>query len=52
MKYEVGGKVMREYAAVRPKRYSYILDCNDENKKAKGTIKSVIKRKLKNVEDT
>ena len=47
MKDELGGKIMVEFAALRPKRYSYLRDDNDENKKAKGTKKCVVKRKLK-----
>ena len=38
---------MTESAAVRPKAYNYLTDDNDENKKAKGTKKCAIKRKLK-----
>ena len=47
MKDELGGKIMVEFAALRPKTYSYLRDDNDENKKAKGTKKCVVKRKLK-----
>ena len=47
MKDELGGKIMEEFAALRPKTYSYLRDDNDENKKAKGTKKCVVKRKLK-----
>ena len=37
-----------EFAAMRPKRYSYLTDDNDENeKKTKGTKNSVTKQKLK-----
>ena len=46
MKDELGGKIMTKTAALRPKTYSYLTDDN-ENKKAKGTKKSVIKKKLK-----
>ena len=38
---------MTESAALRPKAYNYLTDDNDENKKAKGTKKCAIKRKLK-----
>ena len=44
MKDELVGKIMKEFAALRAKRYSYLTD---ENKKAKDTKKCVIKRKLK-----
>ena len=47
MKDELGGKIMVEFAALRPKTYSYLRDDNDENKKAKGAKKCVVKRKLK-----
>ena len=39
MKDELGGKIMAEFVALRPKNYSYLTrDCK-ENKKAKGTKK-------------
>ena len=47
MKDELGGKIMTEPAALRPKTYSYVTGDNDENKKVKGTKKCAIKRKLK-----
>ena len=47
MKDELGGKIMKEFVGLRAKTYSYLKDNNDENKKAKGTKKCVIKRKLK-----
>ena len=40
MKDELGGRVIREFVAVRPKTYSYLTDDCKENKKAKGTIKN------------
>ena len=47
MKGELGGKIMTEFVALRPKIYSYLTyDC-EEDKKAKGTKKCVIKRRLK-----
>ena len=47
MKDELGGKIMTEIVALRPKTCSYLTDdCNDD-KKAKGTNKCVIKRRLK-----
>ena len=47
MKDELGGKIRKEFAALRAKTYSYLTGNNDEDKKAKGTKKCVIKRKLK-----
>ena len=44
MKDELGGKVIIEFVALRPKSYSYLTDDCKENKKAKGTKKCVIKR--------
>ena len=42
---ELGGKIMKEFCALRAKTYSYLMDDNSEVKKSKGT-KSVIKREL------
>ena len=47
IKYELGGKIMTEFVALRPKTYSYLADDCEEDKKAKGTKKCVIKRRLK-----
>ena len=47
MKVELGGKIMREFVALRPKTYSYLTDYCEEDKKAKRTKKCVIKRRLK-----
>ena len=38
---------MKRFAGLRGKTYSYLKDNNDEDKKAKGTKKCVIKRKIK-----
>ena len=46
MKDELGGKTMTEFAALRPKTYSYIMDDGNSDKNAKGTKKYVIKRRL------
>ena len=46
MKDELGGKIMTEFAALRPKTYSYLMDDGRNDKKAKGTKKCVIKRRL------
>ena len=47
MKDELGGEIMKEFAILRAKTYSYLRHNNDENKKVKSTKKCVIKRKLK-----
>ena len=47
MKHELGGQIMKEFFGLRTKTYNYLKDDNDEDKKAKGTKKCVIKRKLK-----
>ena len=47
MKDELGGRIITEFVALRPKTYSYLtVDCK-EDKKAKGTKKCVIKRMIK-----
>ena len=47
MKDEIGGKIMTEVVALRPKTCSYLTDDFKEDKKARGTKKCVIKRRLK-----
>ena len=39
MKDELGWKIIKEFAALRAKTYSYLIDNNIEDKKAKGTKK-------------
>ena len=46
MKYELGGKIMKEIMALRPKIYSYLKDDNHVDKEVKGTKKCVIKQKI------
>ena len=43
---EIGGKIMTEVVALRPKTYAYLMDDGRNHKKAKGTKKCVIKQKL------
>ena len=44
---ELGGKIMTEFAALRPKTSSYLMDDGNSDKKTKGTKKCVIKQILK-----
>ena len=39
MKDELRGKIMTEFAALRSKAYSYLMDDGNSDKKAKGTKK-------------
>ena len=50
---ELGGKIMTEFVAARPKAYLYLDDDCNEHKKSKGTKRCVIKQKLmfKNFKD-
>ena len=47
MKDELGGKIITEFVTLRPKTYSFLTDDGKENKKAKGTKKCIIKKKIK-----
>ena len=47
MKDELGRKIMTKFVRLRAKTYSYLIEGGSEDKKAKGTKKCVIKRKLK-----
>ena len=47
MKDELGGRVITEFVALRPKTYSYLTDDCKEDKKAKGTKNCEIKRMIK-----
>ena len=37
MKHELGGKIMRKFVRLRAKTYSYLIDDDNQDKKAKGT---------------
>ena len=47
MKDELGGRIIKELVALRPKTYSYLTDDFKEDKKTKGTKKCVMKRMIK-----
>ena len=47
MKDELGRIIMKKFAGLRAKAYSYLVDDDSEDKKAKDTKKCVIKRKIK-----
>ena len=46
MKDELGGKIMTEFVALRPKLYSYKKLDGSEDKKCKGIKKCVVKKNL------
>ena len=47
MKDELGGKIITEFVTLRPKTYSFLTDDGKEDKKATGTKKCIIKKKIK-----
>ena len=47
MKDELGGDVVTEFIALRPKTFSYLTDNDKIDKKAKGTKKCIIKKMIK-----
>ena len=46
MKDESEGKIMTRFVILRPNTFSYFIDYNSSDNKAKGTKKCVIKRRL------
>ena len=44
MKYELCGKMMKEFVALRVKAYSYLTNNNNKDKNANSTKKCVIKK--------
>ena len=44
MKDEQGGKIIMEFVTLMPKTYLFLTDDGQEDKKAKGTKKCVIKK--------
>ena len=47
MKDKLGGNIATEFAALKPKTYSYFTDDSDKNKKVRGPKKCVVERKLR-----
>ena len=47
MKNELSGKIMKELVGLIAKPYSYLINDGSKDKKARGTKKCVLKRKLK-----
>ena len=47
MKDELGGEIIKEFIALRPKTYSYLTDNDKIDKKAKETKKCIIKKMIK-----
>ena len=43
---ELGGKIMKEFAALREKAYAYLMEDGSKHKKAKGTKKRMIRLEL------
>ena len=43
---ELDGKIMKEFVALKAKAYTYLMEDDNDHKKAKGTKKCVIKREL------
>ena len=48
MKYELCGKIVAEFAALRPKSYNYLTDGNHENEKAESASKVCHKKRKLN----
>ena len=43
---ELGGRIIKEFCALRAKTYSYLMEDDSETKRAKGVKRCVIKRRL------
>ena len=43
---ELGGKIMKEFCALRAKTYTYLMEDDSEMKKAKGVKRCIVKRRL------
>ena len=47
MKDELGGEIIAEFIALRPKTCSYLMDNDNIDKKAKGTKKCAVNKMIK-----
>ena len=47
MRDKLGVKILIKFVSLRPKKYSYLMDHGNSDKRTKGTKKFVIKRELK-----
>ena len=45
-KNDLGGKIMKEFCALRAKTYTHLMDDDSEMKKAKGIKRCVVKRRV------
>ena len=45
-KAELGGKIMKEFCALRVKTYIYLMEDDSKTKKDKGVIRCIVKRRL------
>ena len=43
---KLGGKIMKEFCALRAKTYTYLMEDDSEMKKAKGVKRCIVKRRL------
>ena len=43
---ELGGKIIKEFCALRAKKYTYLMDGDSENKNAEGVKRCIVKRRL------
>ena len=46
MKDKLEGKIMTEFALIRPETYSYLIDDDNSDKKSKGTKRMCNKKKI------
>ena len=52
IKDELGGQIMKDFFVLRAKRYSYLKENNDEDKKAKGRKSASLKESLNKLQES